>query len=374
MFDLHIGLTQSRIDDLLFRLMEVSEPTHSRYGKHLTKEEAEELVSSSSGSADTVMNWLTFHGVDASRITHRKAGGDWLIVRATVAEAERLLNTKYHVYLHEPSGEKIIRTLTYSLPHILHQHIDMIAPTTYFGTLRTMRRTSFLQPEIARPLDEVAVADPVIDPILAEIPPGCKLKITPACLRALYNSTNYVPKSSSRNQLGVAGYLAQYANDADLQIFLGRYRSDAKGFTVPTVQVNGGGNDQNNPGIEANLDVQYTSAMSYPTPNIYYSTGGSPPFSADSATTANTNEPYLEWLTYIFSQPTIPPVITTSYGDDEQTVPEDYAKRVCDMFAQIGVRGTTLLFSSGDSGVGGGDCKTNDGTDRVLFQPMFPAS
>ncbi|RXW21376.1 hypothetical protein EST38_g4477 [Candolleomyces aberdarensis] len=324
MFDLHIGLAQSRIDDLLGHLMEVSEPTHPRYGQHLTKEEAEELVSSSLGAVDTVKNWLTFHGINASRITHRKGGGDWLIVRVTVTEAEQLLDTKYHVYHHEPSGEMIVRTLSYSLPHILHQHVDMIAPTTYFGTLRTMRRTSFLQPEIIRPLAEVgSLADPVVDPLAADTPLGCTLNVTPACLRALYNSTNYVPRATRQNQLGIAGYLDQYANDADLQTFLGMFRSDAKGFTVPTVEVNRGGNDQNNPGIEANLDVQYASAISYPTPNIYYSTGGSPPFTPDSVTPNNTNEPYLEWITYMLSQPTIPQVITTSYGDDEQTVPED---------------------------------------------------
>ena len=78
--------------------------------------------------------------------------------------------------------------------------------------------------------------------------------------------------------------------------------------------------------------------MSYPTPNIYYrqdihvtgssiyptdspsSTGGSPLFIPDSRTPANTNEPYLDWLNYILGQPTIPQTITTSYGDDEQTV------------------------------------------------------
>ncbi|KAJ2929470.1 hypothetical protein H1R20_g7629, partial [Candolleomyces eurysporus] len=326
-------------------------PGNHIYGQHLTKEEAEELVSSNLGTVDTVKNWLTFHGIDASRITHRKGGGDWLIVRVTVTEAEQLLDTEYHVYRHEPSGETIVRTLSYSLPQILHQHVDMIAPTTYFGTLRTMRRTSFLQPEIIRPLDEVgSLADPVIDPLAADIPLSCTLNVTPACLRSLYNSTNYVPRSTHQNQLGIAGYLDEYANDADLQTFLAMFRSDAKNFTVPTIQVNGGGNDQNNPGIEANLDVQYASAISYPTPNIYYSTGGSPPFTPDSVTPNNTNEPYLEWLTYMLSQPTIPQVITTSYGDDEQTVPEDYARRVCQTFAQMGARGITLFFSSGDSG------------------------
>ncbi|KAJ8473598.1 hypothetical protein ONZ45_g16241 [Pleurotus djamor] len=55
-------------------------------------------------------------------------------------------------------------------------------------------------------------------------------------------------------------------------------------------------------------------------------------------------------------------------------IPLDYRLTVCDLFAQLAARGTTLLFSSGDSGVGGGNCRTNDGTNRVQFQPSFPAS
>lgn len=71
----------------------------------------------------------------------------------------------------------------------------------------------------------------------------------------------------------------------------------------------------------------------------------------------------------------IPQTISTSYGDDEQTVPEDYATTVCNLFAQLGSRGSSVLFASGDNGVGGGDCKTNNnGTQHVQFQPGFPAS
>ena len=44
------------------------------------------------------------------------------------------------------------------------------------------------------------------------------------------------------------------------------------------------------------------------------------------------------------------------------------------MYAQLGARGSSVLFSSGDFGVGGGSCLTNDGTNRTVFQPMFPAS
>lgn len=50
------------------------------------------------------------------------------------------------------------------------------------------------------------------------------------------------------------------------------------------------------------------------------STGGSPPFNPDSQTPTDTNEPYLDWLNFVLAQSSIPGVITTSYGDDEQTV------------------------------------------------------
>lgn len=85
-----------------------------------------------------------------------------------------------------------------------------------------------------------------------------------------------------------------------------KYRTDATGFKLTHTQINGGLNNQNDPGVEANLDVQYVTGIAYPTKVIYYSTGGSPPYIADSNTPSNTNEPYLDWLNYIGNQTTIP--------------------------------------------------------------------
>jgi tripeptidyl-peptidase-1 len=86
------------------------------------------------------------------------------------------------------------------------------------------------------------------------------------------------------------------------------------------------------------------------------------------------NEPYLDWLNFMLGGSSIPQTISTSYGDDEQTVPEDYATSVCNLFAQLGSRGSSVLFASGDDGVGGGVCETNSDPDQVQFQPLFPAS
>ena len=63
---------------------------------------------------------------------------------------------------------------------------------------------------------------------------------------------------------------------------------------------------------QANLDIQYTTGISFPTPNIYYSTGGSPPFIPDSNSKTNTNEPYLDWVTFLLGQKTIPQTVRAS--------------------------------------------------------------
>lgn len=103
----------------------------------------------------------------------------------------------------------------------------------------------------------------------------------------------------------------------------------------------------------------------------------SPPFDPSLSTPRNTNEPYLDWVNWLLNQHSIPQVISTSYGDDEQTVPKSCAERVCRQFAAVSARGTSLLFSSGDKGVGsfdGSECLSNDGKNATKFLPSFPAS
>ncbi|TDL24009.1 subtilisin-like protein [Rickenella mellea] len=371
-FNLRIALKQDKFDDLLTHLYEVSDPLHERrYGAHLSKEEVDALVRPHPSSVETVDDWLKYHGIETASI-QRSDAGDWLTLPVTVEQAERLLGTTYNVYHNNATSEYVVRTDGYSLPRVLHPHISVVTPTTYFGGLRRMKSMSFLQPQI-EPIEN-SVAQNQAKGSLATVPASCSSKITPACLRALYNTSGYTPQAADTNKLGVAGYLGEFANRADLQTFFSTFRTDAVGGAYTTVLVNGGQDNQTKPGVEANLDIQYTEGISFPTPNIYYSTGGSPPFLTDSNTPTNTNEPYLDWLNFVLSQSTIPQTFTTSYGDDEQTVPFDYAITVCNLFAQVGARGSSILFASGDDGVGGGNCLTNDGKNTKHFQPNFPAS
>ncbi|KAI0306132.1 subtilisin-like protein [Multifurca ochricompacta] len=356
--DLRIALKPHREDALIDALYEVSNPKHpSAYGAHLSKEQVAELVAPHPDSFALVNSWLEHHN-----------------------QANALLGASYQLYRHSETNTTALRTLGYALPVSLHQHVQTVAPTTYFGSPNAQRQTSRVR--LGAPTlpfgDHAFQAELAKAPTsgeAAKVPSSCASTITPSCLRALYNTSSYTPAApAGTNLLGIAGYLEQYASQADLTTFLKKFRSDAARATFQVVQVNGGGNDQSNPGGEANLDIQFAEGISYPTPNIYYSTGGSPPYTPDVNTNSNTNEPYLDWLNFILNQTTIPQVISTSYGDDEQTVPRDYALSVCNLFAKLGARGVSLLFSSGDFGVGGGSCQTNDGTAKEQFLPTFPAS
>ncbi|KAJ3362046.1 hypothetical protein HDU91_003590 [Kappamyces sp. JEL0680] len=214
------------------------------------------------------------------------------------------------------------------------------------------------------------------------IDPSCSTDMTPSCLRQLYN-IHYTP-TSKKSLLGVTGYLQESANRGDLAIFLNKFNQGVgNGSTFDIALINNGTSPQGplDGTYEANLDMQYTFSLTGGrTRSVFYSTGGSPPFIPDQSASENDNEPYLEWTEYLLSQDNrhLPQTISTSYGDNEQTVPLDYARRVCFEFAKLGARGVSLLFSSGDGGVGGSSyndqCLTNDGQNRTRFLPTFPST
>jgi tripeptidyl-peptidase-1 len=218
----------------------------------------------------------------------------------------------------------------------------------------------------------------------------CKFfPVTIECFRTLYGTINYVQKVPGLNKIGFNNFLNQTPIRPDVYKFLTEWRPEAAktAYTFKSVSIDGGLPAQDTPLTpaqvaagdhwgEANLDAQTILGMTFPQPVTSYSTGGSPPFVPDLNTPTDTNEPYLTWVNYVMGQKDIPQVISTSYGDDEQTVPKAYAQRVCQQFAQLGARGVSLLVSSGDGGVGGADasaCVTNDGKNTSTFLPAFPA-
>lgn len=338
-----------------------------RYGAHLSKEQVAELVRPYPDTLELVRSWLKHYGVRSSSVstTH---GGAWLTVaNVLISQANQLLGASYQLYRHTETNDTIIRTVGYAIPAMLHTHIQAVAPTTCFACTRVLRQTprkrSF---GTAASQAEVASRKPV------KVLSRRDGEIMPSFLRWLYKTVEYTPAANDKNTFGVVGFVKEYPSQADLTNFVTKFDSEAEASTFTVVPVNGGEDDPNLPGTEeASIDIQYASAMAYPTPIIFYSVGGGGEWSDD------TGEPlpgdsYNEWLKYMLDLQKIPQTISISYGFAELAFPLEYAIAVCRLFAQLGARGVSVLYPSGDDGVGPGTCK--DGSGNVRFIPEFPSS
>lgn len=89
---LRIGLPQSNFPTLERLLYEVSDPTHTRYGQHLSKEEVEELVAPYPHSLNAVNDWLSTYGLGEDDID-RSPAKDWITVTIPVSLVEEMLDT-----------------------------------------------------------------------------------------------------------------------------------------------------------------------------------------------------------------------------------------------------------------------------------------
>lgn len=214
---LRIALKQAKFDDLVRQLYEISDPNHDRYGQHLSKEDVEQLVKPDEESVLLVENWLAAHQLDVD-ISERTPAGDWVSIVVSVRLAEQMLDAQYGVYQHKhDSSNQIVRTLSYSLPQHLHGHVDVITPTTMFGSMRPMKVTSFIEPSV--PLEPAALSNGHTKGQCGfEVPDSCNYQVTPSCLMALYGTQGYVPKATGKNSIGIAGYLDQYAIYSDLNV------------------------------------------------------------------------------------------------------------------------------------------------------------
>ncbi|KAL4926913.1 S53 family peptidase [Aspergillus undulatus] len=358
----HIALHQERAADLEQMVLDMSTPGHQDHGQHMKRDDVQDFVRPSDQTMNQVLSWLELADVPAESI---QGHGNWIEATMPVSQAESLMKTKFHKYTHRKSQKHAVRTLSYSVPREISPYIQMIQPTTHFGQAA------------------VQVMRPNFSPVAAtfdELTANCSATITPDCIRELYGLYDTTAKPDPRNRLGISGYLDQYARYSDFDQFMRTFAPNRTDTNFTVISINGGLNLQDSPlaSSEASLDVQYAISLAYDTLATYYTTAGLAPFVPEDGGTENdesTNEPYLEQLHYLLDLPDeeLPAVLTTSYGENEQCVPKSYSNATCNLFAQLGARGVSVIFSSGDEGPGG-SCLTNDGTGTTRFQPIFPAS
>lgn len=199
-----VALAQPNIALFERTLYEVSTPGHPRYGAHLTRRQVKDLVRASDETIGIVRVWLQESGIREGATVD---DGEWISFNATVQEAEVLLNTTFSTYEHEESKSGVVRTLQYSVPAHVAEHVTTIQPTTRFGRPAALRRLSPIRnPSFVELAENPQIQAEAVPPIRLDVT-TCRQTITPDCLRALYKIGNYQSDPAFPSKLGVCGYI-----------------------------------------------------------------------------------------------------------------------------------------------------------------------
>ena len=265
---LRVALQQQNVALFEQIVLDVSMPDHPRYGKHLHGHEIKALLKPTDAASNAVISWL-----QECNITAIEDDGDWVIFRTNVEVANRILDTNFLWYTGDYQGWERLRALQYSVPEAVAQHINLIQPTTRFGTLKPMR-SLVLKKEYQGQATGLSYWNAEATR-KSKVDVSCNTTITPQCLLQLYN-VHYRAPANTTSKVAFASFLEEYARYADLARFETEYAPYAVGQNFSVVSINGGLNDQvgTEDSGEANLDLQYIVGISSPVPVAEFSTAG----------------------------------------------------------------------------------------------------
>ncbi|KAJ6581843.1 family S53 protease [Mycena capillaripes] len=357
---LRIALASKDIPGLEKALLDVSTPSSSNYGNHLTKDEVNAYLAPSEEALAAVQTWLSSNNVSA--VSSSGAAGDWLTATIPISKANDLLGANYERFQHINSGKTYARTLAYSLPASVAPHIDDIHPSTTFNNPLSVKPVLSL-PEPDRKKGGSGGGGSSGSGSDAGSA-SCATTVTPTCLQSLYGIPT-TAATESTNSIAVAGFIDQFAEKADLTSFLTSFRTDlSSSTTFATQTLDGGENTQSASaaGIEADqkLDIQYTVGIATGVPVTFVSVG-------EDAQDGDLGG-FLDIVNFLAAEDNIPQVMTTSYGENESDLSPALAFKLCNAYMGLGARGTSVLFASGDGGVEGGQAQ-----QCSTFQVAFPA-
>ncbi|KAF3932549.1 Aorsin [Dactylellina cionopaga] len=423
-----IGLTQANLHRGEELLLQVSHPDSPSYGQHWTPDEVRAKFSPSQESYVAVATWLKSSGVP-----YKLDARGWITFNATASKIETLLRTKYYLYEHS-SGQLHIGCESYSLPFDIQQHVDIVMPTLHWDIqsedgssqrqrkLRRMAKRSAAKRTTGSIVDGMGTGfrqsggrrltqsdsnhwNKFDDPRYAGLA-TCDQMITPSCLRALYSfGENHNPMKN--NSIGVVSFTPQTYLQEDMNNFFGNFSPVQVGQSPTLKSIDGGyvlpftGVWWN--AVELNMDLQYAMSLVYPqnvtlfqvgdgiqTGDEYnnflnaidgsyctYDGGNVPGFDAVYPNPAAGG--YKGQIMCGKYDPTL--VLSISFGGNEADYTRKYAIRQCNEFLKLGLMGVSVLWASGDFGVGGygsacrdfGTGAYNDGLSG-RFTPDYPAT
>ena len=226
------AIKEQGIDEIKRVALAVSDPTSATYGQHLSVAEIDAITRPLAADLMAVTAWL---GKDRTTTVEKART---VSLTCTVAEAEELLQTSFRTVHNPRTGQSALRAGAVHVPEDVRA---AIAAVYGIWGLPLPPKEKQRAPAVTRRLQPSQTA------------------VTPADLRASYSVEGVKPTGSTANRQAVAEFQGQAMRPADLTTFFSKYVTN---YTVGVDDVvfafqgDSGGN-QDFPGVEASLDIQY---------------------------------------------------------------------------------------------------------------------
>ena len=347
-----LALPQQRLDELDRLFWAVSEPTSERYGEFLTTEQIQAIVSPPHAHRQRVVEYLVARGVERRSILDY---GDSLEVDTDVRVASRLFDAAFHVFEHSDSGRRVVRALgDVSVEQELGGLIDMVYGLTGFPVPHLSNHVkAYGGGEGGHNVGQRGVENDAI---------------IPQTLYEMYGlPRNTTVGTSSGISQGVIEWEGESFAPLDLALYAGNVSLNGNPV-YPAAQIIGP-NDVKEPGGESTLDVDMIVGVAPGNSNWFWLEG-------------NRTAWLYSFAVHFLNASTVPDVISVSYGwyEGEQcddgigsaecaelnVTSSQFVQRMNTEWQKIGLRGVSVIVSSGDSG-----CHTR--SDPYCTRPILLA-
>jgi len=319
-FTLNIAIKHQNVDEVRRIHKAVSDPKSPEYGNHLTLDELNKIWSPSEEAVTAVKVWLHKYGITNDQMKWNR-GQEYVQVTIGSQLIEKMLELEYYTFTHEDGRTHITALGPYTAPAAVAEHLDMITGMHRFHVYTP--KSNKLR-SMGTQVDDIQYTS--------------EGEITPDVIRERYNATT-ASITNQNSSHAVAEFQAQYFSPDDLTTFFQKYVPGS--VDCDTVDKIVGQNDASDPSLEGSLDIQYQMGVAPCAESWFY-----------SLKDFNFYNDLETWLTFLADTPDAPWVWSVSYGEYEQNAPSlSYQLRSDQEYMALGVRGLSIIISSGDDGV-----------------------
>lgn len=227
---LRLALRQQGESALEATVLERSTPGNTNYSIHLSREELQSYTAPSECTEMSVAQWLKEKNIPHS------IEADWVTIRTTIDVANEVFNASFGWFQRKGGREENaggqhelkLRSLSYSIPDHLAQHVDTVQPVTRFGDVKAMASAIATAVEFVNASSNITVF----------VRGNCDSYETPGCLKQLLPGS--FESETAYGRIGFASFLGQSARYGDLAEFISELAPHSGGLNFSFTEINGG--------------------------------------------------------------------------------------------------------------------------------------